>query len=217
MNRCGVREDVDQPLHQLDVGGAEAAEAEVDELPVAVARARSGTSHAASVARTHVRDGARSARAAARAVVGLGRIDVEVEHGRLVHELAVQQRGAPRSRRTRRSPRAVVVARARTRRRTRPTQRDRRRGSRRRRRQLGIPQLERVARDDPRPRPARGRDRREADDVVLDDDVGPSSSKISRSRSLTYFEPSISACHVGSMNCRAARSSASGRPAPCRG
>ena len=39
-------------------------------------------------------------------------------------------------------------------------------------RDAGIAQLERVARDDARPRPAGRRDRGEADDVVLDDHVG---------------------------------------------
>jgi hypothetical protein len=39
------------------------------------------------------------------------------------------------------------------------------------RRQLGVLHLERVAGDDPHPRATARRDRREADDVVLDDDV----------------------------------------------
>ena len=67
------------------------------------------------------------------------------------------------------------------------------------RRQLRVGQLERVAGRDPHPR-AVGR-ATAGNETTLSSTMtsGRSSSKISRSRSSTYFEPSTSACHVGWM------------------
>ena len=93
-----VREDRDQALHQLEVGGGEAAEAQVDELPVA-ARQRAGNRPRVvrRANRAFQTVPGRRERSAAR-IVGLGRIDVEVQIRRLVHELELAAaRGAPLS------------------------------------------------------------------------------------------------------------------------
>jgi hypothetical protein len=106
-------------------------------------------------------------------VVRLGGIEREVEPVRLVDQLAVRQRrcasfDAERGEllvERREHARVLVAIRV-------PARPVADGVARERRRERGILQLERVARDDSRPRPTRGEDRREADDVVLHDHVG---------------------------------------------
>ena len=135
------------------------------------------------------------------AVVGLGRVEVQVQPGRLGDEvgpeLPVPQAGVAvlAAERVEVGPH-VAVGPARPRRGT-PASRSRSSAAetRRERRHGRVLELGRVAGRDPDPGPPRCRERREADDVVLDDRrPAPSSSMISRSRSSTYFAPSMRAC-----------------------
>ena len=169
----GPPEHVDEPLHQRRVHAAEAAEREVDQRPVA--RHRGG--------HVEVRVGRPDRRAdpvprrAERhrpGVVGRLREDVDVEVRRLVLELARGQRagaGLLAERRVRGLQRAaeprvlgpeLVPARA-----------VGRRVAGEHRRDVGVRHLERVRGDDPHPRDAGERDRREARHAVDHHGIGP--------------------------------------------
>src|SRR6185369_16468008 len=81
----------DQTVQQLDVGRAEAAEADVDERAVAGRQLERPIGRAD--ARLEALPGL--AERAGTLVVGLGRVEVEVHEGRLVHELELRQRRRP--------------------------------------------------------------------------------------------------------------------------
>ena len=170
----GAAEHVDQPPHQVDVGRTERPEREVHQPAFAAAQAggdvkrRVGAAHARLHPLPHLAERPRSR------VVELGRVDVQVQVRRGVDELEVgQRRRAGRLREgVELGPEGAVdavvlgpelgpagVIRGRV---AREDRRDRR-----------VAHLERIARHDPHPRPAAGRQRGEAGHVVLADHVGP--------------------------------------------
>ena len=107
-------------------------------------------------------------------VVELARIEPQVEPGRGVDELELVERRRTAlatelvKRRLQRAERAAVLLEI-----GRPVGAVGDRVARERRWHLRVLHLGRIAGDDPHPRHARGRQCREADDVVLDDRVGP--------------------------------------------
>ena len=128
----GVGERVDEPLHQLDVGGAQRAEREVDERALALGQHRRQLPRRVGRADARLQVEPVVAERAGARVVGLVRIQREVEPRRLVHELELGQRAGA----------ALLAQRARTRRASRrgcartppsrrPTASGRRPGSRR--------------------------------------------------------------------------------------
>src|SRR4051812_7609217 len=166
----GLRERVDQRLHQADVRRAQAAEAEVDAAgaPGVPFRALVRVSHAGADA---VPGGLQGGRAL---VVGFSRIEGEVELRRDVDELAVRQRrsAALDAERAELLLQRLVEL-AGTRAEVVPAGPVGCGEPREGRGQGRVLHLERVAGNDPRPGHARRHHRREADDVVLHDHVGP--------------------------------------------
>ena len=168
-----VGERGDQRLHERDVGGAEAAEAEVDERLVAAGQ-RVGQLEG-RVARAHagVEAVPRAVERPLPLVVELRRIEVEVEVGRGVHEIEIAQRRGPglAAERVERpvqvgaEPAVLGLERA-------PLAAVGRRIAREDGRHGRIAQLGRVARERAHPARAAREDGGEGDDVVLDDHVG---------------------------------------------
>ena len=167
----GLAEDVDQALHQLDVGRAERAERQVDDRRVAGERRLHVERRVGPHARVEAMPGGRQWRRAA--VVRRLREQVHVEERRLVHVVASarepwtavlpEPRVEPGDLRPQhavvlgpeRRPLAGVVGRV----------------AGEHRRDEVVLHLARVARDDARPRTAARGDRRERHHVVLDDRV----------------------------------------------
>ena len=168
-----VREHLDEAAHQLDVGRAEAAEREVDERALPLAKRVREVERRVRPADARVEPVPGRRGRARPLVVDLGGVEREVEPRRLVDQLAVRERRCTAldaeggELLVQRGEDAGVLVPIRL-----PARRVGDRVARERRRQRGVLQLERVARDDPCPRAPGGGDRREADDVVLDHDVG---------------------------------------------
>ncbi len=171
------RQEVDQPLHEPDVGRPERAERQVDQR--AVTRSQVLGQLPARVRRPDRRVEAmpRRAERAVAPVVDLGRVAVQVQPRRFGHEggpeLVVDEAviTALATERIEVGPQLAMRP-ANLLEEARPAGPIRGRVPGRERRDGGILELGRIARHDPDPRPARTGQRREGHDVVLDDDVG---------------------------------------------
>ena len=165
-------EHLDQATHQLDVGRAQAPEREVDEPPLAGRDPVRELDRAIGAAHAGVEAVPRRAERRRALVVDLGRVEIHVQPGRLVDELALGQAAAPRS--TQNALNSACRSRwtrAYSARKSSQPARSSTRVAREDRRESRDPSAPAGCRRRCAPRAARLLDRRERDHVVLDDHV----------------------------------------------